>query len=176
MKCRLSRAEWDQMKVSYAGGAGLRELARNADIPEGTVLARAKREAWTQQIAQAKLIERPELAREIAKPNAINAITPMQSAAVSLHQRGERYRERMAGISERVLPLLEEMKPAKLLSNARDIELFDRFSRRNYDLDNQPPSGGPINIAFLANPSAVQIVAKSANEPKEIEGRADLLK
>ena len=41
------------------------------NIPAGTVLARSKREGWTQQIAQAKLIDRPELARELAKPDAI---------------------------------------------------------------------------------------------------------
>jgi len=41
---------------------GLREIARNMGIPAGTVLARSKREGWTQQIAQAKLTERPEFA------------------------------------------------------------------------------------------------------------------
>jgi hypothetical protein len=40
-------------KTAYAAGIGLRELARNMEIPAGTVLARAKREGWTQQIAAA---------------------------------------------------------------------------------------------------------------------------
>jgi hypothetical protein len=31
-------------------GIGLREIARNMGIPEGTVLARAKREGWTRDI------------------------------------------------------------------------------------------------------------------------------
>src|SRR4030095_1557826 len=73
---RISKETWEQIKTAYAAGIGLRELARNMEIPAGTVLARAKREGWTQQIAAAKLIERPHLAREIAKPHAINAITP----------------------------------------------------------------------------------------------------
>jgi len=102
---RLSKNTWEQIKTAYAAGIGLRELARNMEIPAGTVLARAKREGWTQQIAAAKLTERPHLAREIAKPhaiNAINAITPMQSAAAAMQQRGECYRERIAGVSEKV--------------------------------------------------------------------------
>lgn len=71
------------MKAARAAGAGIRELARNAGIPEGTALARAKRDAWTQQIAQAKLIERPELAREIAKPDAISCNQVMQSSVIT---------------------------------------------------------------------------------------------
>jgi hypothetical protein len=78
---RISKEVWDQIKTVYASGIGLREIARQMNIPEGTVLARANREGWTQQIAAAKLLERPDLAREIAKPHAINAITPMQSVA-----------------------------------------------------------------------------------------------
>jgi hypothetical protein len=33
---------WEQMKTAYANGIGLREIARNMSLPEGTVLARAK--------------------------------------------------------------------------------------------------------------------------------------
>ena len=160
MKRRLSRSEWDQMKVAYASGAGLRELARNAEIPDRTVLARAKREGWTQQIQTAKAT---------AAKSAPEEPTPFKSAAITMQQRGERYQQRIAGVSEKVLSHLESLKPAEILDRAREIELQDRWSRRNYGLDNQPPSGGPINIAFLANPSAVQIVAKPANDPKELK-------
>jgi hypothetical protein len=76
MRRQIATETFDQIKTAYAYGIGLREIARHMDIPEGTVLARAKRERWTQQIATAKLIERSELARELAKPSAINAITP----------------------------------------------------------------------------------------------------
>lgn len=69
---RVSASTWAEIRTAYAGGIGLRELARNMGIPAGTVLARSKREGWTQQIAQAKLIERPELARDLAKPDAIS--------------------------------------------------------------------------------------------------------
>jgi hypothetical protein len=81
-------------------------------IPEGTVLARAKREGWTQQIAQAKLIDRPELARELAKPDAIDAISLTRSVAITMQQRGERYTEGMAIASEKVV--FRELHPRVL--------------------------------------------------------------
>jgi hypothetical protein len=47
---RISADIWDQIKPAYAAGIGLREIARNMNIPEGTVLAHAKRHGWTQQL------------------------------------------------------------------------------------------------------------------------------
>ena len=56
---RISASTWAEIRTAYASGIGLRQLARNMDIPAGTVLARSKREGWTQQIAQAKLVGAP---------------------------------------------------------------------------------------------------------------------
>ena len=64
---RLPKDTWDQIKAGYAAGIGLREIARKMNVPEGTVLARAKREGWTQQIAAAK--------QAVVLPQS-NAITP----------------------------------------------------------------------------------------------------
>jgi len=33
----ISAAIWEQIKTAHAGGIGLREIARNMGIPEGTV-------------------------------------------------------------------------------------------------------------------------------------------
>jgi uncharacterized protein YjcR len=54
MRSSISMQVWQQIKTAYAAGIGLREIARKMNVPEGTVLARAKREGWTQQIAAAK--------------------------------------------------------------------------------------------------------------------------
>ena len=43
---RLPAATWAEIRTAYASGIGLREIARNMGIPEGTVLARASREHW----------------------------------------------------------------------------------------------------------------------------------
>jgi hypothetical protein len=83
-----------------------------------------------------------------------------------MQQRGEKYAERMAGISEKVMPHLESLEPADILDKAREIELHDRWSRRNYGLDNQPPSNGVVNLSILCNQSAVQVVSPlSATSP-----------
>jgi len=84
---RLSKDRWQQIKAAYAAGIGLREIARNMNVPEGTALARAKREGWTQQIAAAKIARQPKLAKEIVRAGAINAITPMQSIAAVIQER-----------------------------------------------------------------------------------------
>lgn len=155
---RIPASTWAEIRTAYASGIGLRELARNMGISAGTVLARSKRERWTQQIATAKLIERPELARELAKPDAIDAITPMQSAALTMQERAQRYTERMAGVSERVLPHLETLPASEILEHARNVEQFDRFSRRNLGLESRPADNGLLQLSVLANHTAVQII------------------
>ena len=59
-RSRISSERWEQIKTAHASGIGLREIARNMDIPEGTVLARAKREGWTQEIQNAKALAKRE--------------------------------------------------------------------------------------------------------------------
>jgi len=61
MRRTITNQTWEQMKTAYASGIGVREPARNAVVPERTVLSRAKRECWTQQIQSAKaLVERED--------------------------------------------------------------------------------------------------------------------
>jgi hypothetical protein len=95
---RQSKNTWDQIKAGYAAGIGLREIACNMNVPEGTVLARAKRQGWTHQIAAAKQ------AVALSQSNAITSI------AAVMQERGERYRERMAHGSEKVAGHLESME------------------------------------------------------------------
>ena len=151
---RISSERWEQIKTAHAAGISLREIARNMGIPAGTVLARAKRQGWTRQIAAARLIERPELAREIAKPDAIAAITPMQSAAVCMRERAERHVDRMAGVTEKVLPHLEAMPPDSILHRVDQVEKLDRIARRNYGLDSNQEHPGILNVAVLAGGKA----------------------
>jgi uncharacterized protein YjcR len=66
IRSRISSERWEQIKVAYVSGIGLREIARKMNIPEGTVLAHAKRNGWTQQI-------------EVATGLQSDAITPVQS-------------------------------------------------------------------------------------------------
>src|SRR5262245_3362125 len=78
MRSKIPPATWEQVKVAHASGVGLREIARNMGIPEGTVLARAKRHGWAKQI---------EVAKTKAPAMQSNAITPAEAAASVLNSR-----------------------------------------------------------------------------------------
>jgi hypothetical protein len=71
IRSRISSERWEQIKTAYAAGIGLREIARKMNIPEGTVLAHAKRHGWTQQI-------------QVATQQQSDAITPVQSVPQSI--------------------------------------------------------------------------------------------
>ena len=117
-------------------------------IPEGTVLARASREQWTPRI---------EAAKSLAKPPKSAIVPACDAVAQTMQARAERHVERMAGITDRVLPVLEKMEPAEILDSARNLERFDYVARRNYGMENQPPPGGLINLAILTNQAAIQV-------------------
>jgi len=153
MRRQISAETWDQIKTAFASGIGLREIARNMGVPEGTVLARASREQWTPRIQAAK---------SLAKPLESAIIPTCAAAAQTMQARAERHVARIAGITDRVLPHLEAMEPAEILDSARNLERFDYVARRNYGLDNQPPPGGVINLAILTNQAAVQLVSHPA--------------
>jgi len=71
IRSRISSERWEQIKTGNAAGIGLREIARKMNIPEGTVLAHAKRHGWTQQI-------------QVATQQQSDAIAPVQSVPQSL--------------------------------------------------------------------------------------------
>jgi uncharacterized protein YjcR len=151
---RQSQNRWEQIKAGYAGGIGLREIARKMNVPEGTVLARAKREGWTQQIAAAKQ------AVSLSQSNAITP-TPMQSIAAVMQERGQRYRERVAGVSERVTGHVEAMDADEILSRSSQVEKIDTVARRTFGLDNPAPGGGALNLNVLSGGRAIVQVKAS---------------
>ena len=105
MRRTISNATWAEICTAYASGIGLREIARNMNIPEGTVLARAKREGWTRQIESSKALAK----REGASPT----VTPVEAVAITMQQRGERHLDRMANIVEKLCRHVEAMEPAQ---------------------------------------------------------------
>src|SRR4030095_14819040 len=157
---RISKQTWEQIKNAYASGIGLREIARKMNIPQGTVLARANREGWTQQIKDAQAIA--------LQSNAITP-TPMQSIAAVMQERGQRYRGRIAGVSERVVGHVETMHPDEILSRSAQLEKIDTVARRTFRLDDAPPSQGCLQLNILANHSAVQVIADRESQQRTVE-------
>jgi hypothetical protein len=139
----VSSASWEQIKTAHASGIGLREIARNLGLPEGTVLARAKREGWTREIKNAKALTKRE--------DAPLAVTPVEAVAMSIRQRGERHIERMAGVSERGVDHIEKMGGNEILTSINQIEKLDEVARRTFGLsDGHSDGSNPVvNIALL---------------------------
>jgi hypothetical protein len=149
MKRRIPGELWEQIKTVYASGIGLREIARNMGLAQGTVLARAKREGWTRQIQEAKAVA--------LSVQQSSAITPMQSAALSMRQRGQRHLERMAGVSEKVVSHVETLEADTVLDRVDDVEKLDRIARRTYGLDEDQRPVSPLNLNFLGGQTAIRI-------------------
>jgi hypothetical protein len=144
MRRTITNETWEQVKTAYAGGIGLREIARNMNIPEGTVLSRAKREGWTQGIQSAKALAK----REDSAP----AIDAPQAAAMSMQQRGERHLERMAGVSERAVDHIETMAGPAILDSVDQIEKLDKVARRTFGLkDDSPYVGFSLNVLSVGD-------------------------
>jgi len=132
MRRTINAETWQQVRTAYASGIGLRELARNAGISENTVLSRAHRERWTRQIHSAKAL--------IKREDALIA-TPIEAAALTMLQRGERHLERMAGISERGVDHIETMDGSGILCSIDQIEKLDKVARRTLRLDDTQATG-----------------------------------
>jgi len=137
MRRTISREVWERIKTAYAAGIGLREIARNMDIPEGTVLARAKREGWTHEIQSVKAL---------AKREDAPAVTPLEAVAISMQQRGERHLDRMAGVSERGVDHIETMDGPEILNSVDQIEKLDKVARRTFGISDDGSHGENVIV------------------------------
>ena len=142
-RSKIPSERWEQIKTAHASGIGLREIARNMGIPEGTVLAHAKREGWTCEIQNAKALAKRE--------ETPLTITPVEAAAMSMQQRGERHIERMAGVSERGVDHIETMDGPEILNTVDQIEKLDKVARRTFGISDvkEDQSDVAVNIAIL---------------------------
>jgi len=141
---RIPESTWAEIRTAYASGISLREIARNMNIPEGTVLARAKREGWSRQRDNAKaLVKREEAAK---------VVTPFEAASATMQQRGERHLGRMANIVEKTMPHVEAMEPGAILDRVDDVEKLDKVARRTFGLnDDNPYQDFSLNVLSLGD-------------------------
>ena len=142
MRRKITNELWEQIKTAVASGIGLREIARNMGISEGTVLSRAKREGRTQRIHSAKAL---------AKRNDGVVATPIEAVAMSMQQRGERHVERLASVSERAVDHIETMNGPEILNSVDQIEKLDKVARRTFGLNDIPATGFTLNVLNLGD-------------------------
>ena len=66
-----------------------------------------------------------------------------------MQERGERYRERMADVSEEVAGHLESVGANEILSRSSQVEKIDNVARRTFGLDNPASGSGALNLNEL---------------------------
>ena len=160
IRSRISSEHWEQIKTAYAAGIGLREIARKMNIPEGTVLAHAKRHGWTQQIQTAT--------RELAVMQS-DAITPVQSVPQSIASiLSERKERTKLGLSKYTAEAAEEAAdhPDKLVIAGKVKDVASVHSTLWPD---QPQTNQILNLGILLGPEPRK------EEPELPEKRANVV-
>lgn len=117
MRRKITNEVWEQIRTAYVAGIGLREIARKMDIPEGTVLAHAKRHGWTEQI---------QVATGQLSVMQSDAIAPVQSVPQSLAAiLSERKERTKLGLSQYAAEAAEQAAESggdlHLARNVRDV-------------------------------------------------------
>ena len=119
---KLSNEAWGDIKSAYLCGGGLRSLAREAGIPENTILVRAHREKWSDQ-----------------RQAALAKIMPMKSHEESLgisHGRlMERHLLNMMAVSQRLSDYAHALPDELAFDAVGKIDTMDRLARRQLGLD-----------------------------------------
>ena len=149
---RLSKDTWQQIKAAYAAGLDLRNRAQH-ECPrrDGACSGKARR------------LDTADCSSKTGRCHTqSNAITPLQSIAAVMQERGERYPERVAGVSERVVGHVESMDPDEILNRSAQFEKIDTIARRTFGLNEAPSSQGSLTLSVLTNHAVVQVNAQGA--------------
>ena len=80
-----------------------------------------------------------------------------------IQERGERYRERMADVTEKVAGHLESMDADSILTRGAQVEKIDTVARRTFGLDIPASGSGSVNLNVLSGGRALVQV----NQKKE---------
>jgi hypothetical protein len=156
MRRRITAETWEQIKTAFFGGFSLREIARKMNIPEGTVLAYAKRHGWTQEIQVAT--------RELSVMQS-DAITPMQSVqsvpqslAAILAERKERTR---LGLSKYTAEAAEQAAEHRdKLGIASKVKDVAGVHKTLWPEENSPSN--LVNLAVLIGDGAKRVSGNDA--------------
>jgi hypothetical protein len=152
-RSRISSDVWEQTKTAYASGIGLREVARNMDIPEGTVLARAKREQWTQQVQSARALAK----REDTPP----AVTPMEAVAITLNERKDKTKLHLSRYA--VEASEKAANHRQKLKIARQVKDVAAVAGSVWPAEKQEGPNLLVNVAILdIDPATVQLRSTDA--------------
>ena len=89
--------------------------------------------------------------------------------ACLMQERGERYRERIAGVSERAVGHIEAMCPDEILTRSAQFEKIDTIARRTFGLNEVASGQGSLTLSVLTNHAVVQVKATVPTVPLPAE-------
>jgi len=134
MKKRIPQSTLNELKLAYASGASLRELARRTGIPEGTVLSRAKREGWSASIRSARDIVPADPA-----PTVFNAVNQ------SLAEHKEAFQANTARALTNASRHAASLAPADALERSRKIAAIVQAGAKLHGLG-QPETQVAVHV------------------------------
>jgi hypothetical protein len=135
----ITKSTWVEIRTAYASGIGLREIARNMGIPEGTVLARAKREGWSKQISDAKTL--------VKRDDTPPAVTPMEAIAFTLNERKDKTKLHLSRYA--VEASEKAANHRQKLKIARQVKDVAAVAGSVWPPEKQEGPGVLVNIALL---------------------------
>ena len=160
MRRLISKEVWQQIKTGYAAGIGLREIARNMHVPEGTVLARANREGWTQQIAAAK---------QASASSQSNAITPspLQSIAAVMAELGGKTKIGFAKAAHKVARHCAAEDADVLMDKSQSARHWSAIAGTVHGWNNERSAGSSLNLNVLAGRGGRVLIGITSEDKTE---------
>ena len=154
MRRKIAKSVWAEIKMAFAtGSVSLREVARQMNIPPGTVLAHAKREGWTQEIQNAKaLVKREDLAP---------AVTPTEAVAVTMNERKDKAK---LNLSRYAVEASEEAaNHRQKLKIARQVKDVAAVAGSVWPTEKHEGPNLIVNVALLGiDPASVRVDQRDA--------------
>lgn len=164
---RVPAETWRGLRLAFVAGGALRQLARDAGISEGTILARASREGWTQQ--------RHDAVQRARGGNGSNAGSEdaethrQQSLAImTAEQVQEAHLVNMLALGHRLSSYASQLPDETAFTEIRRVDCMDRMVRRRLGIDKAEPL---ISFGFFSSqppdPASLGVVIDDETEETE---------
>src|SRR5438874_8378885 len=114
-----------------------------------TALVMASVERWSGRATISSGCSTPRHIRPVTRDSYQERQLYSEGLKMRVQERGERYRERVAGVSEKVVDHWESMEADEILSRSSQVEKIDTVARRTFGLDDTASGNGAVNLNVL---------------------------
>lgn len=162
----LSKDAWESIRLAYASGTTLADIARSTGVPEGTIYSMAKRKGWTQQITEARAIA----------PQQALASQAVKSTADTLKEHSERAKLALAEASTRVAEDALALQGTALRKAGHDLRPWQQMAASVHGWDKPDPQAGRggVNIAITITRDDMKVANVVEVEAQVVESQGDV--